>query len=242
MNRLTAGAIALVAAAGLVVSACTDDDADDQVVTAPSTTAGSEPGGSVTTTSSTEAPAEAQPALWPAAGVVVGDPVEAATGFVTEVAGGETPTLGEFREGEPGAGEIEVLRSGEGGGATGVRSVLSLRRLGEGWFVTSAQSGAVTIESPEPLALVAGTIEVTGAGRGFEGTLLLSLHVAGESAPPLAETFVTAGASEQLEPFATELDASGAPPGATLALVVGNENAADGGLGEFSAVPLVAAP
>jgi len=241
VNRVAA-AVALVVV--LAVSACTDDDGDDQVVTAPTSTtapAGSETSTTSSSPSSTTTPTESQPALWPAPGTAVDDPAEAAAGFVTGLLGGAEPALGEFQEGGPGAGEIEVLRQNEGGGIGGIRSVLSLRQLGEGWFVTSAQSPAVTIDEPQTLATVAGTIEVAGSGRGFEGTLLISLRTAGEGGPPLAETFVTAGASEELEPFTTELDIA-ADPGTTLALVVGNADASNGELGEFTAIPLVTAP
>lgn len=240
MNRLAATALVVV----LAVSACTDDDADDQVVTAPTST--TVPGGSSTSTtatgaSSTTTPTSLQPALWPAPGIVLDDPVEAAAGFVTGLLGGAEPALGEFQLGEPGAGEIEVLRENEGGGTSGIRSVLSLRQLGDGWFVTSAQSPAITIDAPEPLESVTGTIEVAGTGRGFEGTLLISLRTAGEDGAPLAETFVTAGALEELEPFTTEIDVT-AEPGTALALVVGNENVSNGELGDFTAIPLVTAP
>ena len=55
-------------------------------------------------------------ALWPdPAGELFDDPVAAVRSFVTEVIGIDDPQLSAFREGEPGAGEVDLLQRAEDG-------------------------------------------------------------------------------------------------------------------------------
>ncbi len=218
MNRRRIGALLL--ASGLVLAACGDDDGDDPTVGAGSdaTTTTAAAGVTATTTAG-------------------GDPLVAGTEFFTVVLGlPNAPSLDGFQQGDANSGEIPVHQALEGGGEGPVRSTLLLRIVDGSWQVTGAISDGVVLDAPAAGATVAaGPVEVTGQGRGFEGTLIArAVPVAGGDS--LDEQIITAGAAEALEPFTTTLDLSGAAPGDEVFLVVGNESAADGSIGEFAVI------
>jgi hypothetical protein len=182
-----------------------------------------------------------QPAIWPAPNVVFDSPEGAAADFMSEVLD-VPPALGDFQQGDSRSGEIEVLSLPEGGGGAGVvRSVLLMRQLGpeDGWFVLGAVSASNTITSPESMAEVAaGPVEVSGEGRGFEGTLVVEALVAGES--ELFDQQVTIGGSfETTEPFSVTVDFSGVDSGTTMILLVRGGVGLETDPGEFSAIPVV---
>lgn len=184
-----------------------------------------------------------QPALWPAADVVITSPGEAAFEFVEQVLR-VPPTLGEFRQGDSRSGEIDVFSPGEGDSGTRVlRGTLVLRQLGpdDGWFVIGAASDPQQITVPEALATVpAGPVTVEGAGRGFEATLIVSAILPGQ-AQPLAEVVAQGGAFADPEPFSVELDLSSARAGQTVGLLLRGGTGLSTDPGDFAAIVVVVA-
>jgi hypothetical protein len=240
--HITRPAAALAVAALLVLASCGDDDDEpDATTTTTSSTTSTTVGNSTTTT---EPEAAGQPAIWPAADVVLTSPEEAAGDFVTSVLG-VPPTLGEFQQGDARSGELEVLSPGEGEAATPVvRSRLLLRQLGpdDGWFVVGAVNDNASITEPASGAEVpAGPLSVRGQARGFEANVVVSAFVPGDAGVQLDQVVTTGGALETPEPFTVTLDVSGASPGDVVALLVRGGTGLETDPGEFSALPVVIA-
>lgn len=202
----TGAAAAVLAAVAVSVPAL--DRSGDGVRTGsgvPSTTAATDAPTSVPETLT----ADLDQALWPdPAGELTTDPVAAARSFVETFLGVSEPPLSDFLPGEPGAGEVEVHARGEDGRALDrVAATIALRQLdGEHWFVTSAGSDDVRIDEPEPLTAVAPpTVAVSGAGRGYEGTVVVALRPRSAPGALLAEHPFTAGGEAVLAPFAGDV-------------------------------------
>lgn len=183
-----------------------------------------------------------QPAVWPASDVVFDTPEEAATSFVTTVLGVE-PVLGDFAGGDSRSGEITVFSPGDtDAAAPSERGLLGLRMIGpsDGWFIIGAGSEGVLIESPDTLDRVsAGPLVVTGRGRGFEGTVVVTAFRAGDADDVLDQVITSGGAREMLEQYSVTLDLSDVEPGDVVALLVRGDTGLDGDPGEFASIPIV---
>jgi hypothetical protein len=219
----------------------TTSTADGSSTTVSSTTTGSTTTGSTTTTTgstSTTSSTLEQAAIWPAPDDVFTSPEEVAADFVSKVFG-VPPNLGDFQQGDARSGEIEVFSPAEGGSAA-VRSVLLLRQLGpsDGWFVLAAVSDANTITSPaQGSEVAAGSVEVSGQGRGFEGLVVVEAFTAGGSRIDRQQT--QGGSTEDSEPYAVTLDLSGAGSGDTVLILVRGGVGLETDTGDFSAIPVV---
>jgi len=200
----------------------------------------------VTTTlpATTVPPVSLQPAVWPAADVVIATPEQAAFEFVDQVLG-VPPVLGDFVAGDSRSGEIEVFSSLEGGAASkAVRSTLLLRQLGpaDGWFVIGAADQYVTIESPAAGATVpAAKLTVSGKARGYEATILVTARLAGQRTPLADPVIAMGGSLETPEPYTAELDLSHTRPGDVIVILVRGDTGLETDPGEFSAIPVVIA-
>ncbi|MDO8106575.1 Gmad2 immunoglobulin-like domain-containing protein [Isoptericola sp. b441] len=247
MTALRRGGVAVAAAILLAACSGPDDGAGPSTVppVPPSTTSSS-------TASTSTAPPTAepstptpfgtleQPAVWPAADDLVNSPGTAAASFV-ETTLGVPARLGDFRSGDSRSGEIDLLFAGNPDTTPVVRSTLLLRMLGagDGWFVTAAVNEHVRIDAPTPGATVAaGPLEVSGAGRGFEGLVIVEAFRPG-TAEPLDRQTAQGGSLEQAEPFTATLDLSGATPGETLAIVVHGGTGHEEDPGDLAAIPVV---
>jgi hypothetical protein len=188
-----------------------------------------------------------QPAIWPAADVVFATPEEAAADFVSAVLISEgDPLLGEFQQGDARSGEIAVLFAGETGELDPplVAGVLLLRQIGptDGWYVIAAASDGAVIDTPAALEEVpAGTVTVSGEGRGFEGTLVVSAFPPGDDAAPFDLQIGAGGASDVLEPYSVDLDLSGAADGEVVVILVQGDTGLGNDPGTFAAIPVVVA-
>ncbi len=188
-----------------------------------------------------------QPAIWPAADVVFATPEEAAADFVSEVLISEgDPVLGEFQQGDARSGEIAVLFSGETGDLDPPREsgVLLMRQIGptDGWYVIGATSDGAVIDSPSASQRVpAGALTVSGAGRGFEGTLAVAAFPPGDATGTFDRQIGAGGAFEELEPFSVDLDLSGAAAGEVVVILVRGDTGLGSDPGTFAAVPVVVA-
>lgn len=245
----------LIATVSLVTLCVACGDGDDTSTSTPVTPVSTSTSTTTTTTTSTTttvvptttgspattvAPDIIQPAVWPAADVVLATPEEAAAGFVREVLG-VPPVLGEFQAGDARSGEITVLSPGEAG-TPAPRGVLLLRRLGpgDGWFVIGAGSDLASISSPATGDEVpAGPVTVEGVGTGFEATLVVRAFAAGDPATELDRQVVMAGNFGDPQPYTTVLDLSAATPGEVVVLMVQGGVGLETDPGNVSAVPVV---
>jgi hypothetical protein len=186
-----------------------------------------------------------QPAIWPAPGVVFATPDEAAADFVSSVLISEgDPVLGEFRQGDARSGEIPVLFAGEAGDVDPPQEqgILGLRRIGptEGWYVIAATSDGAVIDTPSALDEVpAGSVTVSGEGRGFEGTLAVSAFPPGDQASEFDLQIGAGGAFEDLQPYSVQLDLSGATAGEVVVILVEGDTGLGSDPGTFAAIPVV---
>ena len=80
---------------------------------------------------------------------------------------------------------------------------------------------------------------VTGEGRGFEGTVVVTAFRAGDADDVLDQVITSGGAFESPEPYSVTLDLSGAAPGDTIALLVRGDTGLGGDPGEFASLPVV---
>lgn len=188
-----------------------------------------------------------QPAIWPAADVVFATPEEAAADFVAAVLISEgDPVLGEFQAGDARSGEIAVLFAGESGDLDPPleSGILLLRQIGptDGWYVIAATSDGVVIDAPSAGSEVAaGPVTVSGQGRGFEGTLVVSAFPPGSDADPLDLQIGAGGALGDLEPYSVDLDLSGAAPGDVVVILVRGDTGLGSDPSTFAAIPIVIA-
>jgi hypothetical protein len=186
-----------------------------------------------------------QPAIWPAPDVVFATPEEAAVDFVSKVLVSEgDPTLGEFQQGDARSGEIAVLFAGEDGDLDPPqeRGLLALRQIGptDGWYVIAATSDGATIDSPSALEEVAAaTLSVSGEGRGFEGTIVVSAFPPGDDDAAFDLAIAAGGAFADLEPYRADLDLSGASVGDVVAILVRGDTGLGSDPGTFAAIPIV---
>ena len=188
-----------------------------------------------------------QPAIWPAADVVFQTPEEAAADFVAAVLISEgDPVLGEFQQGDARSGEISVLFSGETGDLDPPmeKGTLLLRQIGptDGWYVIAATSDGALIDTPSALDEVpAGTVTVSGEGRGFEGTLVVSAFPPGDASTTFDLQIGAGGAFADLEPYSVELDLSGAARGEVVVILVRGDTGLGNDPSTFAAIPIVIA-
>jgi hypothetical protein len=185
-----------------------------------------------------------QPAIWPAGDVVFATPEEAAADFVAAMLISEgDPVLGDFQQGDARSGEIAVLFSGETGDLDPPmeRGVLLLRQIGptDGWYVIAATSDGVVIETPSALDEVpAGAVTVSGVGRGYEGTLVVSAFAPGDDASTFDLQIGAGGALADLEPYSVDLDLSGAEDGEVVVIFVHGDTGLGSDPSTFAAIPI----
>ncbi|HEX6420176.1 MAG TPA: Gmad2 immunoglobulin-like domain-containing protein [Acidimicrobiales bacterium] len=237
------------AAAVVVALAVPSLDRPAQVTTGPGATSG---GGAADVPAPGERPppataasprplaADLDQALWPdPSGDLLDDPVAAARSFAEAFLPVDDPPLSPFREGEPGAGEVDVRARGEDGRVLDrAAATISLRRLdGEHWFVTAAGSPDVRIDSPEPLAeMRAGSISVEGAGVGHEGTIVIDLRMRSAPGALLGQEHAVAASRGAPSPFALEVPYVPPREPDVGVLVARTDAAVDGGVPAFAVV------
>ena len=245
----------LLGVVGVAFSACGADPAPEFGTVSDDATmlpewAGDRPASAVEAAGPEAAPAPQQqdldqPAIWPAADVVFATPEEAAADFVSAVLISEgDPALGEFQQGDARSGEIPVLFAGETGDLDPPlqKGVLFLRRIGptDGWYVIAAAGDGVVIDTPSALEEVpAGTVTVSGDGRGFEGTLAVSAFSPGDAAATFDLQIGAGGAFDDLQPFSVDLDLSGAVSGDVVVILVQGDTGLGSDPSTFAAIPIV---
>jgi len=221
------------------LTACGDAGiVDDGATPAPTATA------SASTTPDNGGVTLEQPAIWPAADVVLDSPSAAAADFVTGALA-VPATLGEYQAGDSRSGEIEVRFAGEGGGTEVTRGLLLLRQLGpdNSWFVLAAPNDVVTIATPEQGGrLTPGPVTVQGVARGFEGAVTVTAFVAGDRSAVIDQQHTVAGSMEQPEPYEVTLDLTAAADGDTVAILVQGGTGLETDPGDFAAIAVVIEP
>jgi Immunoglobulin-like domain of bacterial spore germination len=227
----TAGAVAVVAVAVAVAVPALRDDGSN-VTTRPDP--------APTTTTTVPPPADVSRALWPDpdGSERYDDPAAAARSFMAAVADVEDTPLSPVRDVADGEAEVDVLdRAEDGTPRDSVASTLSLARLdGTHWFVTGAQSEDVEITSPPPGSTAGTRATVSGAGRGYEGTIVVQVRTRATGAPMVAEAVTVAGAGEELAPFSVDLALpTGASTPAPAVLVARTDSGAELGVPHLAA-------
>lgn len=215
-------------------AACGDDDGTATSTTtrppAETTTSTAPP-----TTSTTTTVPSTQPVVWPLqGGTPAADPVSAARGFATEVAGFSDPVLGEFQQGDSRSGEIEV----RGKAGPGPVSTLFVRQVGsdDRWSVIGAASANLQLATPATGDAVASPVHFTGQSTAFEATILLGVRdLAGNL---LAQTNTMGGSNGEMGPFDATLAFDRQPATPTGIAMLWNVSMEDGGVSEVSAVPV----
>lgn len=230
--------------------ATTEPATTEPATTAPDTTVPATTEPATTEPATTVAPPTTsidgleQPAIWPAADVVFTTPEAAAADFVEQLLG-VPPVLGEFMGGDARSGEIEVFSPGEGGpGSSVARSTLLLRQLGpdDGWFVLAAVQPSVSIDTPaRGDTVTAGPIDVAGAARGFEATIIVKAAIAGTTTLLTDPVIAMGGALETPEPYTATVDLGAAPAGSIVTILVRGDTGLETDPGEFSAIAVVIA-
>ncbi len=247
-RRRRLGRIWVVGAVGLALSACGADPAPSAA--SPRSRTVEIPAAEAAVTE--VAPAQQsealdQPAIWPAADVVFATPEEAAADFVASVLISEgDPVLGEFQQADARSGEIAVLFAGETGDTDPPleQGLLLLRQIGptDGWYVIAATSDGAMIDTPSALDQVpAGVVTVSGEGRGFEGTLVVSAFPPGDDTATFDEEIGAGGALTDLEPYSVDLDLSDAVRGDVVVILVRGDSGLGNDPSTFAAIPVVIA-
>lgn len=239
-SRVRGTRLLAVVACALLAAGCTTGSDTPPSGTPTTTSPSSTPTDEPTTSSPTPTTPTGleQPAIWPAADVVLATPEEAAAGFASALTA--EPRLGPFMQGDSRSGEIELL-FGESTADPVVRSLLLVRMLGpdDGWFVLAAVNEHETITSPEAGATVpAGPLTVTGAGRGFEALVIVEAYLPGNP-EPIAQEITQGGSMEDAEPFTVTLDLSSTSPGDVVSLVVRGGTGHELDPGDVTAIPVV---
>jgi hypothetical protein len=213
------------------------------VTTSPVTTS------PVTTSPVTTSPVTTSPvvldvvAVWPATDVVFTTPEAAASDFIDQVFRVE-PLLGPFQWGDSRSGEFEVLTplDDEDPATYAPAGVtLMLRQLGpqDGWFVIAAASEGVSIDAPEARSTIQpGPVEVSGQGRGFEGTVVVTAVRPGDP-PEELDVQIAMTDWQTPVPFDVVLDLDDAEPGEVLAIIARGDTGI-AATGEFAALPIIA--
>lgn len=217
----------------LLGAACGDDESAD-TTTSSSTTASTTSTTASTTTTTTVVVAPGS-AVWPPAdgSVTYSDPVQAATGFATELAGFTDPVVGEFQQGDNRSGEVEVRPRSDGP----VTTVL-VRQLGseDSWSVIGAATDNIRPTLPAAGATVTSPAQLGGTSTAFEATVQVAVH-ARSAGEPLGRAFVMGGSMGDMGPFegTIDFDAGGAVDGSILFF---SESMEDGRVWEVAAVPV----
>lgn len=190
------------------------------------------------TTADTPAAGDQPMAIWSSTGPAANSPEGAAQAAVRDLLGVDA-TLGPYMAGDSRSGEMEVFSPGENGRT--LRSLLLLRQLGPGdtWSILGAIAPAIRIDEPgSGSEHPAGILTVTGAARGFEGTVVVTAHRAGSPNELIDQQITAGGALAEVEPFSVQLDLSAARPGEVIAVVVRGDTGLSNDPGEFSALPV----
>lgn len=247
------GAAVLGLAVTLVLVLVNDDEAQAPTATAPSpatttstpttmpTTTAVPATATVVTATTTTGATTTTPsagdlaiALWPAPTGPGGyaDPVTLVGDFAEQFVGMPSPDVGPYLAGDSRSGEIEVRA--EPGAA--LATTVLVRQLGpsDDWWVIGAASGNIMVDTPQPLAVVASPLALTGSALAFEGTVNVALWEDGAT-EPLAATFVTGSGAPPPGPFTGEL-AYGPPGSDGGALVFTSHSGQDGAVIEFAAL------
>ena len=177
-------------------------------------------------------------AVWSSTDERSNSPESAAVAAVDELLG-ITPVISDFMSGDSRSGEITIFSAGEG--VWTVRSTLLLRQMGtdDRWSVLGAIGPGVVIAEPASGSTHAsGWLTVSGRARGYEGTVIVSAHTAGDTPRLVDQAVVSAGSMAELEPFTTRLDLRQTTKGDVVAIVVRGDTGLESDPGEFSAIPI----
>jgi hypothetical protein len=177
---------------------------------------------------------EASAVVWPSPGgsTRFDDPVVVAEDFAVELVGFETPTVGEFRQGDSRSGEV-VIRPR----ADGPETTVLVRQMSDGhWWVIGATTESIELDDPIAGTAIDDPLVLSGRARAFEGTVQVAVFERGDTTP-LGEGFVTGSGGEELGPFTDEIRWNN-PGGGWGTVVLYTASGENGQVWEAVAVPV----
>ncbi len=177
-------------------------------------------------------------AVWSSTGERSNSPESAALAAIDELLG-ITPIISDYMAGDNRSGEVTVFSPGDG--AWKVRSTLFLRQMGvdDRWSVLGAVGPGVVIDEPASGSTHApGWLTISGRARGYEGTVVISAHTAGDDPVLVDQVIVSAGSMSDIEPFSARVDLRDTSKGDVIAIVVRGDTGLEDDPGEFSAIPI----
>lgn len=239
-------ALAVVALALVVTSRGGDGGAPgasptpSPTVPSPTSAAPTSSTSSSATTATTPAPLrndEARTVVWPkpGSGTTYSDPVDAAAGMATELAGFTSPVVGPFQRGDSRSGEVGIKPESKGPVSTAL-----VRQLSDNhWYVIGMASDDLRLDVPDVGATVSSPVRVTGRSTAFEGVILVTVLSQADS-QPLGRKPLIGGSNGQMGPFSGRVDyeASG---GGTGAIMLATHSAKDGSVWQVTIVPVTLA-
>lgn len=188
--------VLVVSAVTVAIVAVSDEDETTQPAT---TTTSSAP---TTTTPQTMpttpvAPTDTSTAVYPSGTTPAGhaDPVAAARGFAVDFIGFVDPVVGEFRQGDSQAGEVEIRPSADGPVTT-----VMVRRFADSWWVLGAATRDIDLREPEAMATITSPLRLRGVSTAFEANVSVEIRQDG-SRRPVGNGFVMGGSMGELAAF-----------------------------------------
>jgi hypothetical protein len=181
---------------------------------------------------------EALSVVWPrpGSGTVYDDPVDAARGMATGLAGFTNPVVGAFRQGDSRSGEVDI-RPRTNGPATTVL----VRQLSDGhWYAIGASSDDLQLGSPDAGTAVSSPVTVRGRSRAFEGTIIVTVLAQGDPTPLGREPLI--GGGGELGPFRGTVTFDAPDDAAIGAIMLTTDSAEDGRIWQATVVPVSFAP
>jgi hypothetical protein len=233
-KRVLIGLGAAAAVVGVVVAALVladDDDAglssEGSSTTSESTTSSSTTSTTDSTTTTTTGFQGVDPDLPvfpdPTTSQRFDDPQSVARAFATDLVGFGDPVVGDFQQGDPRSGEVEVRSF-----AAGAPTVVLVRQLEDDhWYVVGATTDSIQLTTPAARDTISSPQALEGDAYAFEGNVQVRLFVDGVQ-EPIATTFVTGRGDGVLGPFSGELDYSD-DSGATHGVLVLNGTSGEDG-------------
>lgn len=217
-KKFLAGAVVLVVIVAAVLAGAflLDRDDEDELGTGgPTTTAG--PTTTEAPTTTTSAPETEISGIWPVWNEEslesathnerYSDPRLTAEDFGRVYLGMASPVIGEVREEEPRAVEVD-LRPNE---RASITTTLDLRQLGDRddspWTVVAAQTEQIVVDEPAAFAEISSPVHVSGRALAFEGHVNVEVRAGGqEFGEALGEGFVTGSGVPPPGPFEGDIE------------------------------------
>jgi hypothetical protein len=193
---------------------------------------------STPTTPASISAGEGRTVVWPrpGSGTVYDDPVDAARGMATGLAGFTDPVVGAFRQGDSRSGEVDIRPR-----STGPATTVLVRQMSDGhWYAIGASSDDLRLSSPDAGTAVSSPVTVRGRSRAFEGTIIVTVLAQGD--PTALGRKPVIGGGGELGPFSGTVTFDAPDDATTGAIMLTTDSAEDGRIWQATVVPVSFAP